>query len=115
MPEIRVATQPLIWNQTYRRKGENYLDHLEEWLGKTKAAGIDFVALNQAMFAEESDTKKLADALAATSMRPVDCFVSGPCHVEELADETIEAVVEVARQAKSAGAVAITINPQLFK
>lgn len=114
MDTIRVATQPYMWNQTYRRQGADYLDHLEEWLSLTRAAGVGFVALNEAMFQRDGGTETLAAALAAAGMRPVDCFVSGPCHREADAEATVEAVTATARQAQSVGATAITINPLLF-
>jgi inosose dehydratase len=107
-----LVAHTIIWLKQYKLQKKAIAENLEAAFASTHRAGYRRVELMPELLGADlrDRTRELLGKCGLAA--PIVALREGPLHEEIPAEKTIKAGLELARHAKSMGAVAITFNPQ---
>ncbi|TKJ33319.1 MAG: xylose isomerase [Planctomycetes bacterium B3_Pla] len=106
--KLHVACNQYPWTVFYARDNRNFNADLDEGLGELAACRLDGY---EPLASNPQEIDRLAPLLKKHGLEMRSLYVNSILHEREKADQSIEAVLAIARKAKAVGTKIIVTNP----
>ena len=106
--KLHVACNQYPWTVFYARDNRNFNADLDEGLGELAACRLDGY---EPLASNPQEIDRLAPLLKKHGLEMRSLYVNSVLHEREKADQSIEAVLAIARKAKAIGTQIIVTNP----